>query len=154
MNIESKSKNLIGRIVEIQLEAYDLDIRHKLRQPVPQLPKIECNMLKRCLTWTWTYVAELKEPLFLDIDGIKEETRKKMSARYIWISPSYALKDPELNRRDNIYLQVMEKGRISVGVFYLDDPNTVPSELAVGKELDSFTKNTPTIGGGIMTLKK
>ena len=149
-----KNENLIGRYVEIQLEVFDLDIRHKLGQSVPALPKIEGKLLKRCLTWTWTYMAELKEPMFLDIDGIPEETRKKISAYYIWISPSYALSSDELNRRDNIYLQIKEKGKIRVGVFYLENPDSAPSELAVGKELASFTEATPTIGGGIMILKK
>ena len=155
MSTEPKeSKNLIGRDVEIQLEVYDLDIRQKLGQPVPELPKIECRLVKRCFTWTWTYIAQLKEPLFLDIEGIKEETRKKMSAYYIWISPSYAHTDDSINRQDNIYSQIMQKGKIECGVFYLEDPNILPSELAVGKELDSFTEATPTIGSGVMTLKK
>jgi len=144
-------KTLIGKDVEIELEVFDLDVRQKIGKSIPELPKIQCRLIKRILTWTWNYIAELKEPLNLNLDGIQQEAQKKMTAYYIRISPSYSYKD---NKKDNIYAELLEKGKVDVGVFYLEDPSSVPNEMVVGPELDKFSAATPTIGGGIVRLAK
>ena len=80
--------HLIGRNVEINLCVSDVErYRHRGEQ-IPLLPKIRGKLIKRIKTWTWCYIMELTEPVFLDQEGINEKVRNKYSTRFVKVLPN------------------------------------------------------------------
>lgn len=142
--------NLLGVNVEIQLYCAN-DVNDRLGIPNPTLPRIECRLVKRIFSFTWNYLAELKEPLFLDREGVHDAARKKIMARYVKIVPIYTYKDM---KQDNIYLRVQSDGEVNVIVSYVEDMLDVPNELLIGEVCDPYFSKMPVISSGTLVLKK
>ncbi len=144
-----QTPNLVGKMFRIQLHT-DPEPYTYNKKPVPILPAIEGKLIRRIHTWTWCYLAELTEPLFLDIEGVHEKARKKTSTRFIKILPSVIWSK---RRDDNLGIELPEGKTMDVTVSYVDDPAAVPNELATGETVDPFFEKIPVISGGSITLK-
>ena len=154
MKIE-KVEHLIGRDVEIELRT-DPEKYYMAGKAVPILPKVRGKLLKRIKTWTWCYIAELTEPVFLDREGVNEKARKKYSTRFVKILPN--ITDSE-KAEDGLYLRLVKQGKTltDVIVSYVEDPNDVPNELKTaerpsGKGADPYFEKMPPIASGMIKL--
>lgn len=153
--IKDKIEHLIGRNVEIELRT-DPEKYYRVGKAVPVLPKIRAKLLKRLKTWTWCYLAELTEPLFLDQEGITEKARKKYSTKFIKILPN--ILDSEKSE-DGLYLRLVKQGKslTDVIISYVEDPSDVPNELKTaerpsGKGVDPYFEKMPPIASGMIKL--
>lgn len=151
MNIgKPTTPDLMGKTFRIQLYT-DPEPYTYSKKPVPILPLIEGKLIRRIHASTWSYLAELSAPLFLDIDGVNEKAKKKISAGYIEILPKIIYSK---RRDDNLAIELAQGKKMDVVVSYVEDPAEVPNELLTGETVDPFFEKMPVIASGIMTLKE
>ncbi len=146
------SGNLIGKKVRLRLQPHDKETLEKLRRPLPKMPIVTGTMVKRFFSFNWGYVVELNEPLFLDIDGISETTRRVDHAKFIGVTYGrvslFDGKDPfylELTGKSDISKKMCsrsEEGEIGTFVIYINDPTTIPNEI---DKNDDFWKQNPFV---------
>ena len=149
MNSES-AVSIIGKSFLIQL-CTDAEPYTRQGKKAPILPFVKGHLIRKIHTWTWCYLAELSDPLFLDVEGIGEEARKKISANYIKILPSVVWSE---RKKDNLAIKLRQGDEMYVSVFYVEEPKEVPNELLTGEVADPFFEKMPTIASGIMSLKE
>lgn len=153
----NNNQNLIGRKIEIELEATDKETLESLRRPVPQMPIVTGILVKRFCARNWGYILELNEPLLIDREGIELEARKKYSTKYLMIKMAWTDRN---EGKDPIYLELSgrepnalrgdyRKGESYVGVGCVPELSLVPNEI---DKNDPFWKDNPVMCTGWVKL--
>lgn len=149
--LERKMRDLIGQRVEIELYVTDGAMSYRrgpYPRPIPQLPKIQGKLIKRVLVpyGSWSYIAQLNEPLALDCEGIGEKARALYSTAFLLIVPD---SNTSNFNKDSIF-EKLSQGKASDSIVSaVKDPDKIPSEIAKD---DPAWENFPSISSGIVRL--
>ena len=153
MKNTNANNTLLGKRVEIRLEAHNKEALEKLRRPIPGMPTVRGTIVRRFYFLSWGYVVKLDEPLTLDREGINPDARKKISTSYLM---AYMFSTDIYNGKDPLYLELtgkanrmIESDELYIIIRYINNLEDVPSEI--GKN-DQFLKDNPADFGKIKLI--